>query len=98
MSFFGVIAVVLAGAGFLGWLVTGVILSLTQIRAAEITDYTITLKNAHYDFVRAYHEMQRGYDPRPVDRLAREQFGRDYGPPRGRGPGGGPPDDAFERG
>jgi hypothetical protein len=100
---FGVIMIVLAGVGFLAWLVTGIVLSLSQIRAIEITDYSITLKSVHYDFVRAYHEMIRGYGPPPpVDQMAREQFGRPgrggYDTPRGRGPRGGPPDDAFERG
>jgi hypothetical protein len=91
-------ALVLGSFGLLiAWLVTVIVVWATAIRTTEITDYTITLKNLSYDWVRAYHEQGRGYGPPPVEELAREHFGRGR-LPRGRGPRGGPPDDAFERG
>jgi uncharacterized membrane protein len=94
---FGGFVIVAAVIGLIAWLVTVIVVWATAINTSEITDYTITLRNVHNDWVRAYHQPDRGFG-RDVDEAARARFGRPGGRPPGRGPRRGPPDDAYERG
>ena len=41
------------------WLLAAAVYQTTMIRPKEITDYSITLKNVHADFVDAYSEIRR---------------------------------------
>jgi hypothetical protein len=93
----GGIIMLLAGLLFIAWVITIAIVWYTAINPNEITDYTITLRGIHPEWVRAYHEQARGFG-HDVDDAARARFGRPGGPPPGRGPRRGPPDDAYERG
>jgi hypothetical protein len=90
--------------GLVAWLILIAVVQSTAIRPAEITDFSITLQNVNYDFMRAYEQEVRGYGPRrgrPPD----DRWDRDYGrrrfdepdEPR-RPPRPGAPPDAFEPG
>jgi hypothetical protein len=100
---FGVVCLI-AGAVFgLAWLITLIVLSVTQINVFEITDDTITLRNVSPEFTRAYREMTRGgFDP-DVEDVAREKWGKPSGrraPDAGgsrRRPPELPPDDKYTR-
>ncbi len=86
--------IVLTGAGiaFLTWLITLIVLLVTQINVFEITDDSIVLTNVSPDFTRAYREQTRGDPDR--DDLAGGQWVR---PAPGRRPDL-PPDDQYRRG
>jgi hypothetical protein len=49
---------------FVAWLILIVVLQQTAIRPSEITDFSITLQNVSYDFLRAYEHEVRGYGRR----------------------------------
>ncbi len=97
--------ILLAGAGiaFLTWLITLIVLLVTQINVFEITDDSIVLTNISPDFTRAYREQTRGVPD--VDDMARGQWARpapgrrpDYDDPRRGGRSDLPPDDKYSRG
>jgi hypothetical protein len=85
-----------AGACALVWLIVALVIWTTAIQPSEITDYTITLRGIHPDWVRAYHDQGRDFG-RDVDAVARERFGRGRRD-EPRRPRRGPADDAIERG
>jgi len=87
----------LALVALIGWAIASAVVWFVGINPSEITDYTITLRNVHNDWVRAYHEQGRGFGA-DVDDAARAHFRRPGGPPLRRGPRRGPADDAYERG
>ncbi len=98
--------VLLTGAGvvLLAWLITMIVLAVTQINVFEITDDSIVLTNISPDFTQAYREQTRGGVP-DVDDMARGHWARpapgrrpDYDDPRRGGPPDLPPDDKYTRG
>ena len=98
--------VLLTGAGvvLLAWLITMIVLAVTQINVFEITDDSIVLTNISPDFTQAYREQTRGGVP-DVDDMARGHWARpapgrrpDYDDPRRGGPTDLPPDDKYTRG
>ena len=105
MQFIAIGLMSLAGLLFLAWLVTMIALGVTQINAVEITDDTMTLKNVHSDFTRAYREMTRGGITPEVEEIVREKWnqpsGRRNSPrdePRRARRNDAPPDDKYRRG
>ena len=97
MEAFGGVVMVGAVVFLLAWLITLIVLSVTQINVYEITDDTITLKNVSPDFVRAYREMVRGDVDPDVERAARQQWAKPSGGPRRPQPPDLPPDDKYRR-
>jgi hypothetical protein len=83
--------------GLVAWLIAILVLWATAIQTNEITDYTITLKGVHPDWVQAYHDQGRDFG-RGVDAYAREKFGRGRRDEPPRRPRRGPADDAIEKG
>ena len=55
------------------------VLTVTQINAVEITEDTITLKNVHSDFARAYREVTHGSITSEVEEIVREKWGKSSG-------------------
>jgi hypothetical protein len=101
----GGLMLAVGGLLFLAWIVTAIVLGVTQINVFEITDDTITLRNVSPEFTRAYREMARDGDIAPdVEEVAREEWNRRQGrrprdadePPRRRPPDL-PPDDKYRR-
>lgn len=90
---------ILASAGilFIVWLIVVFVTAFTRISAAEITDDTITLKNVHSDFRRAYRNMARDNIPPEVEKIVREKSGK---PSKRRRPADDddPPNDKYRRG
>jgi hypothetical protein len=71
--------------GLMLWLVLATVLSLTAVRATEITDRSITLAGVSDAFADAYHEDRREVT-RGVDRTVRERWRQDRDRPwRGEG-------------
>ena len=98
--------VLLTGAGvvLLAWLITMIVLAVTQINVFEITDDSIVLTNISPDFTQAYREQRQGDVP-DVDDMAHGHYGMartgrrpDYDDPRRGGPPDLPPDDKYTRG
>jgi hypothetical protein len=87
----------LAGVLLIAWLITMIVLAVTRINAVEITDDTITLKNVHSDFTRAYREMTRGNISPEVEEIVREKWGKSSGR-RAPENDDDPPDDKYRRG
>ena len=90
------------GVLFLAWLITMIVLGVTQINVFEITDDSIVLTNVSPDFSLAYREQTPAAPTWTTSRTAsgrRPAPGRrsDYDdPPRGRRPDY-PPDDKYSR-
>jgi hypothetical protein len=105
MEIVAILLMSLAGLLFVAWLITIIVLGVTQINAVEITEDTITLKNIHSDFTRAYREMTRGGITPEVEEIVREKWNKssnrrrteDDEPRRARRDGS-PPDDKYRRG
>jgi hypothetical protein len=104
MGIVGMALVLAAAVLFVAWLITMVVLAVTQINAVEITDDTITLKNVHSDFTRAYREMTRGGITPEVEEIVREKWDQsnrrqpDRDEPRRPRRDDSPPDDKYRRG
>jgi hypothetical protein len=97
--------IVLTGVLFVAWLITMIVLAVTRINAVEITDDTITLKNVHSDFTRAYREMTRGGITPEVEEIVREKWAQsssrgrpERDEPRRPRRDDSPPDDKYRRG
>jgi hypothetical protein len=78
-SIVGLLLLAFDGFLFIAWLITLIVLAVTQINAVEITDDTITLKNVHSDFTRAYREMTRGGITPEVEEIVREKWDQSSG-------------------
>ncbi|CAN5584808.1 hypothetical protein BH10PLA2_BH10PLA2_38410 [soil metagenome] len=69
-------AIGLAGALIVAWLVTTLVLQLTAIRATEITDKSMTLTNVSSSFISAlrdFREERRNPDAEPVVRARKRK-------------------------
>jgi hypothetical protein len=104
-SMIGLLLLAFDGLLFIAWLITLIVLAIIQINAVEITDETITLKNVHSDFTRAYREMTRGGITPEVEEIVREKWDQSSGrrrserdEPRRPGQDDSPPDDKYRRG
>jgi hypothetical protein len=79
-----------------------IVLSAARINVVEITDNTITLKNVHSDFMRAYREMTRGSITPEVEEIVREKWDQSSGRRRPERDeprrDDSPPDDKYRRG
>ena len=104
LEILGMTVLAVGGVVFLAWLVTMIVLGVTQINVFEITDDSIVLTNVSREFADAYREQTRRAD---VEDLARRQWARlapgrapDYDEPRYE-PGPDrpdlPPDDKIQR-
>jgi hypothetical protein len=105
MAIVAVVLLSLDGLLFIAWLITIIVLAVTQINAVEITDDTITLKNVHSDFTRAYREMTRGGITPEVEEIVREKWSQsssrgrpERDEPRRPRRDDSPPDDKYRRG
>jgi len=97
LKILAILMFVVGGILFLAWLVTAIVLGVTQINVFEITDDTITLRNVSPEFVRAYREMVRNDVDPDMERAAREQWAKPAGGARRRQPPDLPPDDKYRR-
>jgi hypothetical protein len=59
LTVLGIVVMVCAGLAFLAWITALVVLKLTEIGAAEITDEELVLKNVSPAFAQAYREQAR---------------------------------------
>jgi hypothetical protein len=105
MEFLAILILTFDGLLFISWLVTIIVLMITMISAVEITDDTITLKNVHADFRRAYRELTRGGITPEIDEIVREKWEqsssrkrRQPDEPRRPRRDDSPPDDKYRRG
>ena len=98
----GLVLLILTGVLFVAWLITMIVFAVTRINAVEITDDTITLKNVHSDFTRAYREMTRGGITPEVEEIVREKWDQSSGRRRPERDeprrDDSPPDDKYRRG
>jgi hypothetical protein len=97
MDIVAVLLLSLDGLLFIAWLITLIVLGVTQINAVEITDDTITLKNVHSDFTRAYREMTRADITPEVEEIVREKWAESSSRRRPERDDS-PPDDKYRRG
>jgi len=95
---FGGVVLAAAVVVFLAWLITLIVLAVTQINVFEITDETITLRNVNPEFVRAYRDMVRNDVDPDVEQAARQQWAKPAGGARRQQPPDLPPDDKYRRG
>jgi hypothetical protein len=104
-SIVGILLLAFDGLLFIAWLITLIVLAVTQINAVEITGDTITLKNVHSDFTRAYRQMTSGSITPEVEEIVREKWNQSPGrrrpeqdEPRRQRRDDSPPDDKYRRG
>jgi hypothetical protein len=64
------------------WVILAAVLSMTAVRAAEITDRSITLVGVSREFADAYYQEDQRTFARDVERTVRERWRQDHGRPR----------------
>lgn len=105
LEFLAILILTFDGLLFVAWLITMIVLLVRMISAVEITDDTITLKNVHADFRRAYRELTRGSISPEIEEIVREKWEqssnrkpRPSDEPRRSRRDDSPPNDKYRRG
>jgi hypothetical protein len=104
LEYLAILTLTFDGLLFIAWLVTMIVLLVTMISAVEITDETITLKNVHADFRRAYREQTRMSITPEIEEIVREKWQssnrkrREPEAPRRARRDDSPPNDKYRRG